>query len=72
MNMYPNLRPNELEWIEWVVVRGIRPVARVPGGWIWTELCGIPGAPVVYKSRRAAIRAINACADAMRERGRDS
>lgn len=67
---YPNLTVNEREWLEWVVVRGHRPIHRIPGGWTWVEFMGVRGAPLVYKSRRAAVAAVNACADAMRERGR--
>jgi len=34
------------------------PLMKVKRGWIWTEFCGVKGAPTVYKTKREAGEAI--------------
>lgn len=44
------------------------PIMRVKSGYIWTEFCGIKGAPTVYKTMRAAASAIEAYIDILVDR----
>lgn len=39
-----------------------------PGRWVWEEFCGIKGAPVVYKTKRAATEAFERFYDLLIDR----
>ena len=39
------------------------PISRVSRGWIWHEFWGVQGAPVVYKTKREAVQAIERYVD---------
>ena len=36
------------------------PVRKLSRGWLWDEFCGVKGAPVVYKTKRECVAAIEA------------
>jgi hypothetical protein len=45
------------------------PVSKTSGGrWVWTEFCGIKGAPTVYKTKRAACEAVELYVHALIDR----
>lgn len=45
------------------------PIQKCRGGrWIWTEMFGIKGAPVVYKTKREVTQAIENYLDVLRDR----
>ena len=41
------------------------PILKVKNGWIWTDFCGVKGAPIVYKTKRACTFAIERFLDVL-------
>ena len=39
------------------------PVRKVKGGWVWAEFFGVKGAPVIYKTKKACVAAIETYID---------
>lgn len=55
-----NLTVPESDWLQHMSMFGSAgyPVQKAGRGWIWTEFWGVKGAPVVYKTKRECVAAI--------------
>ena len=58
----PNLTEGENQLLAHYIRYGSDgyPVQKVKGGWLWTEMYGIKGAPTVYKTKKSCHAAIEA------------
>lgn len=67
---HPNLTENEHDFFEHMVRWGSTgyPVMKVKSGWIWQEFYGVKGAPVVYKTKRECVTAIEGYIDILRDK----
>lgn len=61
---------DEKAWHQRLIMWGSAayPIQRVKGGWLWVPMCGIKGAPTVYKTKRAAHAAIEAYEAVLRDK----
>lgn len=60
------LNANERNWLNHMTRWGSDgyPVRKLrPGRWVWDEFFGIKGAPTVYKTKKAAMAAVEAYED---------
>lgn len=58
----PNLTQAESDFLNHITMWGSAgyPIDKVKGGWVWREAFGVKGAPTVYKTKKAAAKAIEA------------
>lgn len=69
--MYKTLNKAENDFLQHIGMWGSAayPVRKTAGGkWLWHEFWGVKGAPVVYKTKKAAVEAIERYLDILRDK----